>query len=123
MEDTLTSLTEELIAVREARAELEREAKEGKEYEEEIRHKILNLMEQQNLEAFRTGDAQITRRVSQKARLEDYDTLIEYIQATGSFDLLQKRVAERAVTDRWEQGIVVPGVSAYSEMVLTVRSV
>lgn len=44
-------------------------------------------------------------------KAEDWTATFAFIQKTGRFDLLQKRLAETAVKDMWTAGEAVPGVS------------
>jgi hypothetical protein len=44
------------------------------------------------------------------ADVTNWDELYAHIQATGEFDLLQKRVTITAARERWEMGKIVPGV-------------
>lgn len=41
---------------------------------------------------------------------EKWPDFFAYVANTGSFDLLQKRLADRAVADRMEEGVKIPGV-------------
>jgi hypothetical protein len=42
--------------------------------------------------------------------VENWDDLYKHIAKTKSFDLLQRRVSEAAVKERWEAKKVIPGV-------------
>ncbi len=120
---TLQEKTRELLDIRAAKSELLDELKQAKELEEECEQAIIQLMNDQSLDAFRNGDCQITKRVTQKPRLGNYQELLEYIIQTGGYDLLQKRISEEAVRERWDNGIVVPGVAPFVKQSLTVRGV
>lgn len=43
-------------------------------------------------------------------RVSDWQEVYGYIQATGSFDLLHKRLGTKAVEERWNLGQNIPGV-------------
>lgn len=45
------------------------------------------------------------------AVVEDLSALQKHILATGELDLLQNRISEEAVRQRWEVGDVVPGIA------------
>jgi len=47
-------------------------------------------------------------------RAADWPKVHAFIQKTGRFDLLQKRLGEAAVKDMWDQGDDVPGVEKVS---------
>jgi hypothetical protein len=44
---------------------------------------------------------------------ENWPKLYQYIQKTGSFDLLYRRINPAAVKERWEEGVRIPGVSKF----------
>ena len=117
----LLNATDELIIVRRAKKELEDELKEAKEIEKEVEQKIIHYMQLQGLDSFSNKDFHIGRRIKNTPRLDSYDELLDYIIKEAAFDLLQKRLSAPAVRERWESGIVVPGVSCFIEEDLTIR--
>lgn len=119
----LDEKTEELMLVREAKRELDSELKQAKEMEEQLKREIIQLMTEQGLDAFRNSHCQITKLAANKPSLEDYDALCNYIMETKSFDLLQKRLSSVAVNERWEAGLVVPGVGVFHDIALRVKGV
>lgn len=44
----------------------------------------------------------------------DWDAIWEYIQKNKATDMLQRRLNDKAVKDRWENGVSVPGVDKMS---------
>lgn len=72
-----------------------------------------------------SGVAGKTARVAlvakQVPQAEDWEALYAYVKRTGSFDLLQRRLSESAVQERWEAGKDVPGVRAFSVLTLSVH--
>lgn len=48
-----------------------------------------------------------------KPTVTDWEALYAYIKEFGAFELLQKRIGEKAVEERWEDDIVVPGVGTF----------
>ena len=117
----LLNATNELMLVRKAKKELENELKEAKEIEDEIEKQIIHFMQLQGLNSFSNEDCHISRRIKNTPRLDSYDELIDFIIKEMAFDLLQKRLSTVAVRERWEAGIVVPGVSCFVEEDLTIR--
>jgi hypothetical protein len=45
--------------------------------------------------------------------VKSIDDLYRHIRETGHFDLLYRRINTLAVKQRWDQGVVVPGVESY----------
>lgn len=53
-------------------------------------------------------------RVDTETEAGGWSLLWGYIAKTGRFDLLQKRLGEKAIKDMWEQGEVIPGVEKFN---------
>lgn len=45
--------------------------------------------------------------------LKDWNAFTDFVVAHGRFDLLQKRISNKAVQDLWEDGEAVPGVEKF----------
>lgn len=88
---------------------------EAMEQEEKIlREKIIELLEESELQMGGGGvaTASITRRVV--ASPVDWGKIHEYVRENNAFDLLQRRINDTAYRDRLEQGEVVPGCEPYT---------
>lgn len=96
--------------VRQLRLDMEKEVEEVRAREAELReHLIDNLSKSDD-----TGAIGLTHRVmvrtKTKPKVSDWDAFHDYVKATARFDLLQKRIAEKAVMDMDEAGDMPPGV-------------
>ena len=58
--------------------------------------------------------AQISVKTNPVPQVEDWDALYTYIKKTGDFDLLHRRLANKAVEDRWENNKEIPGVTRFN---------
>lgn len=63
-----------------------------------------------------------TVRVTTKVKptVEDWPALYAYIKRTGSFELLQKRLGEAAVKERWDENKTIPGVGKFNVVGLSI---
>lgn len=96
--------------VRSLRLTMEKEVEKVKARETEVKeHIIANLSKSDD-----TGAAGLRYRAQivtkDVPRALDWALVHGFIQKTGRFDLLQKRLGEKAVMDMVEQGEVIPGV-------------
>lgn len=57
--------------------------------------------------------ARVTIGTDTIPRVDDWDLLWKHVKKTGQFELLQKRVSNVAVEERWEHGKEVPGVGHF----------
>jgi hypothetical protein len=62
----------------------------------------------------------VTREVP---RVEDWDLFYKYILKTKDFSLLQRRVGEKAVEERWEAQKQVPGVTPFTLVSVSITKV
>lgn len=53
----------------------------------------------------------------------DWAKIHAYVQETGRFDLLQKRLSDKAVTDMWEEGQEVPGVDVFNAVEVSITKI
>lgn len=102
------------------RAEAQRVADAIEEEEKALRAHIIKMMPKDS-----TGIsgklARVTLVQNTVVRVDDWPTLYRFIGETGSYDLLQRRVSDKAVKDRWELQKVVPGVSPFSVTNLSIN--
>jgi hypothetical protein len=96
--------------VRQLRLSMEKEVERVKARETELReHIIANLSKSDD-----TGAAGLRYRAQivtkDVPRAVDWPAMHAYVQKTGRFDLLQKRLGEKAVMDMVADGQPIPGV-------------
>lgn len=112
-----------LYNTKEARLKLKKEVDALEEFEKSLKkHIIDNLPKSKS-----TGVAGNVARVSVIKKpvptVEDWAKLHKHIKRTGAFDLLQKRVAAKAVEERWEDGKKVPGVGVFEVVTVSLNKI
>lgn len=117
----LQELITNLLVIRAEKAAVQAELKEANEMEEEAERAILDAMDAAGVEAVKNGDAHVRKTITQQPQLENYEDFMDYVLKNDAFDMLQKRLSAPAVRERWEAGEVVPGVTAFTKVGLTVR--
>ncbi len=99
--------------LRDKRLALKRELDAMYQLEKEARAELVQYLEAAKSEGI-TGvsgaNCHVSLRPTFKPIVEDWDALYSHIQRTGEFELIQRRVGEGAVKERWDDGVVVPGV-------------
>lgn len=107
------------------RLAMEKEAAEVEAFEKTLKaHMIDNLSKSDDTGAagLRYRVQVVVKTVPRVVALVDGDedtaagwqALHAYIAKTGRFDLLQKRLGEKAVKDMWDAGEVIPGVGKFN---------
>lgn len=56
-------------------------------------------------------------------RAVDWEKIYAYIKKTDSFDLMQRRLADGAVNERWEHEIEIPGVERLNVKTVSLNKV
>lgn len=102
-----------LSQYREERLEADRHAAELKQRENALQsHIIANLDKSSNGAVGKTHTVRVVTDI--KPAVEDWDAFYEYVRKNKAFDLLQKRLGERAVQDRWDNEEEIPGVGTFT---------
>jgi hypothetical protein len=100
---------DEYSIVREERLRVQKEAEAIKARETELYNCIMSTLNE-STDTGAMGKLYGVQRIEKdQVQVKDWDSVWQYIQQTGSFDLLQKRVNEKAAKERFENGEAVPG--------------
>ncbi len=111
---TLAGCADALYTIRAERLVLQREAEALAVREGLLReHIIENLPKSQATGVSgRVANAKIERK--EIPQITDKAALHKFIKRTGAFELLQNRISESAVLERWADGKKVPGVESFT---------
>lgn len=102
-----------LYRTREVRLALERQAERLKKGETKLQEYFIESLPKSS-----TGIAGLEARVqiTMKAvpQVENWDQFYEYVRRNKAFELLQRRLNEGAVKERWDANVEVPGVTTFN---------
>lgn len=119
----LAECADALYVTRGVRLELAKQVEELEKREKQLREKLINELPKSKS----TGIAGKLARASVYSEpvptVKDWDKLWSYIQKTGHFDLLHKRLAADAVKSRWENKETVPGVERFNVVKVSLEKV
>lgn len=108
---------DELKHVEDIAKQMQRETDRVKERVSELRqHLIVELgrMAEAGGDTGAVGrNYRVTLKTNRKPKIEadtGWDKFYSYVQANARFDLLQKRLSEKAITDLVDDGVQVPGI-------------
>lgn len=120
----LGTAIDRLYALRATRLEAEKAIKTMKADELSLRITIKQLLDAASLEGGRGQQASASIINSTEPTAKDWPAIYAYIQENDAFDMLQRRLSATAVKDRWESGIVIPGIEKFDtwDLSLTKRS-
>jgi hypothetical protein len=67
--------------------------------------------------------ARVTIVPKEIPQANDWGKLYAYIKKQDAFDLLQRRLSNGAVEERWENGIEIPGVEKFNTKTVSINKV
>lgn len=120
----LGGLIDLLYATRVKRLEAEKEIKALKTSEVAYRVRIKQMLDAASLEAGSGKLATTSVCYTTEPTAKDWPSIYSYIVENDAFDMLQRRLSATAVRDRWNEGIIIPGIDKFDswDLSLTKRS-
>jgi len=115
----LGSAIDSLYEARERRLNLDRQVKELKQQEAQIKMDILDLLGVSGLAKASGYLATASVKTSTIPIITDWDKVHEFIRTQNRFDLLQKRVAVIAWRELYDSGELVPGTESVEDVDLS----
>jgi hypothetical protein len=108
-----------LYEIREKRYALNKEVAELAEQESQLREFIIRTLPKGEASGVCGSLARVEVTTKDIPQLKDKTKFLAYIKKTGQFDLMQIRISDTAVKDRWENKKTVPGVEAFPAVVVS----
>lgn len=106
----LAATVDEFHAKRQARLEADKLAAALKKEESKFKALIIATLREQEVDVVGGKELTVTLVTKQKPTAADWEALYAYIKENDAFDLLHRRLTEKAVKERWGNDEVVPGV-------------
>lgn len=78
-------------------------------------------LDKQHAESIRTDKGTVFKHVRTSATVRDWESTLNFIRSTQSWDLLERRISKLAVEERAEEGIEVPGVAITRDITVQIR--
>jgi hypothetical protein len=67
--------------------------------------------------------ARVTVVTKPVPQVKDWEKFYKYVKKTDQFELLQRRLSDAAVKERWDAGKQVPGVESFNVVTLSVNKI
>lgn len=111
----LATLADKYWTLRQQRLTADKVAEDLKTQESQAEATLLQQMLAQRITAVGGQLVRLTLPTTPeyKPAVQDWRAVYDHILATGDFSLLQKRVSEAAVKERWQVDAEVPGISRF----------
>lgn len=120
----LGTAIDKLYELRSQRLDVEKVVKTMKSDELALRVHIKQMLDSINLDGAKGSAATAAVITSVDPAAKDWLQIYEFIRENDAFDMLQKRLSSMAVKERWESGILVPGIEKFDnwDLCITKRS-
>lgn len=112
-----------LYALKAKRLAAQKVADEIKEEETALKEHIINTLPKSEASGIAGKMARVTVVNKTVPRVEDWDKFYRHVKRTGNFEMLQRRVGEKAIQERWDNGKEVPGVSHFTFPIISMNKV
>ena len=121
---TLGGLVDEMWAKREAKRQLDDQAKVIETQLNELQDQLLERMQAEGIDKATGQHASVGVSTTVVANIKDWDDLCAYVKKTGHFHLFQRRISDPAFRELLEQprSKGVPGLEPFSKTKLNLRS-
>lgn len=119
----LAKLADKYYQTREKRLAAQRAVDVMKEDEEEMREDLMLTLEGGEVKSVGGKVCRVTLVIQDEPTVEDWDKLYSHIKKTGAFELLYRRVNSKAVKERWDEKVKVPGIGKVPVTSLSVNKV
>ena len=116
----LPDLVDNYISLRAQRLALDKEAASLKETEDDIYKVIVSKMREEGMTAMGAKNGFVKLKEVVEPIPTDWPELYMYIQRTGHFEFLHKRIATLAIKEHVEAGEEIPGIGFTTVYKLTV---
>ena len=118
----LGACADKLYEIRQKRLAMQKEVDEVEAEEKALKEHIIQTLPKSD-----SGAAGQVARVSivtkDVPQVKDWDAFYKYVSRTKSFDLLQRRLSDAAVKERWDNKKDIPGVEAFTVVSVSLNKV
>ncbi len=121
--DKLAEKADQLYTIREARLAMQKQVDELQKSESALREELIAAISKSDATGVAGRLVRVTVVTKPKATLKDWDELIAYCRRRNAWDLIQHRISETAVAERWNDGKEIPGIEAFNVVTLSMNKV
>jgi hypothetical protein len=121
--EKLAEAADKLYTIREHRLALQRQVDELQKEETALREDLIANISKSDALGVSGKLVRVTVVTKPKPSLKSWDDLIAYCRRRGAWDLIQHRISDDAVKQRWADGKEVPGVESFNVVTLSMNKV
>ena len=118
---TLGGCVDLLYKTRQQRYKLNKAVEALEKLESAISEHLINEVPKGESSGVAGKIARVSLTTKPVPQVTNWEEFYKYVKRTGSFELLQKRLATKAVEERWENKKPVPGVDKYNAIKISLN--
>jgi len=118
---TLGACADRVYALRQERLAAQKVVDALEEEEKALREHIINTLPKSEATGAAGQVARVTVVTKDIPQVKDWEKFYAYVKRHNAWDLMQRRLAATAVTERWEAGKEVPGVEHFTAVTLSIN--
>lgn len=120
---TMGACADKLYQLREKRLEEQKKVDVIEEEEKALKEHLIQNLPKSEASGVAGKLARVTIVTKIVPQVEDWDKFYAHIKKKGEFDLMQRRVSDTAVKERWDAGKQVPGVKTFNALTVSINKV
>lgn len=119
----LGSCADKLFELRNKRLEQQKLVDAIEAEEKALKEHIIQNLPKSEASGVAGKKARVTVVMKEVPQVKDWDAFYKYVAKTKSFDLMQRRLTDAAVKERWEAGKQIPGVEVFKAVTISMNKV
>jgi hypothetical protein len=120
---SLAQCADLLYLTRQNRLAIQKVVEELEKRESQLKEKIIAELPVSQATGIAGAVARATIVPKTIPRAIDWAEIFKYIKKTDAFDLVQRRLSDGAVNERWEHGVEIPGVERFNTKTVSLNKV
>lgn len=112
-----------LFQLREKRLEEQKKVDAIEAEEKALKEHIIQTLPKSDASGVAGKIARVTVITKQVPQVKDWDVFYKHIKKTGEFELLQRRLTDTAIRERWDEGKKVPGVESFNALTVSINKI
>lgn len=120
---TMGACADKIYELRQKRLDAQKVVDAIQAEESALREHIINTLPKSETTGVAGKLARVTVITKVVPQVKDWDAFYKYVKKNDAFDLMQRRLTDKAVQDRWEAGKKIPGVEAFQAVTLSINKV
>lgn len=119
----LGACADKLYELKQKRLDMQKAVDVVEAEEKALKEHIINNLPKSEASGVAGKVARVTVVTKEIPQVKDWEAFYKYVKKTGQFDLLQRRLTDAAIKERWENGKEIPGVEHFNATAISLNKV